>query len=128
MAPVGERGVPVDRAARRPAGGKRIGDDVGRGVEDPRAKRRARPLEDSRRAGGAALERAAGDRQEQLARGGDAHGDSSGTSSILRSFHERSASSASWIPLAPSSRSQAKGSSPATWRRNISHCSLKPLS
>ena len=65
----------------------------------------SRGVEGGRVGGDEAFERAVGARQHQLAGGRDAHGSSSGTPSIRRSRHERSASSASWIPLAPSIRS-----------------------
>ena len=60
-----------------------------------RSGRARRALEDRRFSGDVALQRAVGNREQQLAGGGDAHLSSSGTSSMRRSFHERSANSAS---------------------------------
>ena len=50
---------------------------------------------------------------------------SGGTSTQRRSAQLCRPSSASCTPLAPSSRSQRKGSSSTTWRRNSSHCDLE---
>ena len=50
------------------------------------------------------------------------------TSIQRRSFQLCSAHSASCTPLAPSSSVYLYGASSQTWRMNISHCSLKPLS
>ena len=129
VAPVGERRVPVD-APRRPTRRPRADRPPrGRRREHARAKRLARRARRQPAGRGrSARAQPSATRQQQLAGGGDAHGASSGTSSIRRSSHERSASSASWIPLRALEQVPGKGSSPATWRRNISHWTLKPLS
>ena len=128
VAAIRERRVPVDR--RRSHGStfaQRIGNDVRRGERDAVPSRLAdgtghEPA--ARIVYGAMPPASVGDRSRVGARSRRErrHVDPAPLAPALQP------SSASWTPLAPSSRFHWKGPPSTTWRRNSSHSTLKALS
>ncbi len=104
--------------------GERVGHDVGGGERDAREGRRGLG-EVARRGGGVLAQAAAGDGK---ADGRHRQSSSLGRSTQRRSFQDCSPAIASCTPLAPASRFHGySATSPATWRRNSSHCTRKPF-
>ena len=120
-----ERRLPVQlRRAGRVAGRQRVGDDVG-GGERPRERGSApSPGSGSRATGSYGSSAPSGARQRSAALTASAP---ARRPSAARATTARRARRAA-RPCAPSRKSHGNGSSSTTWRRNCSHCTLKPLS
>ena len=122
---VGKSGVPIDHWMRERIGGaQRVDDNVGGGKGDTGREWGARGGLERGTMRDIGVDRAAGPNKCD----GRGHASNSGTSSQRRSRQDWRPSSASCTPRAPSRKSCGKGASSATWRRNISHWTLKALS
>ena len=122
---VADRRLPVDRRRHpRIAVRQRIRHHMRRREGHP-VERRLRPREVPRFAGRIRLDPPVRGRQVDLRH---LQISSAGTSSQRRSRQLCKPSSASCTPLAPSTSEYRHGASSTMCRRNISHCSLKPLS